>query len=363
MTTAPPSTSSADDPVDACLVSPTPTTTIVDNSNDDDDDEEQPLVLNSLADMMAMAGTLPEQEGAHQGNAASGTGGAASGAASATTMTASMMQAASMIEAELNFSCMDPEEYQQEQEDIFLGKESIFGEDGDDDENTEPHSSDDDEEDDDDGIFAVLGLGGGDDDDDEVVEPAPPPRAFLHLWTAMAQWVTPDAVAFVRGMLQQQQQPLQPDPTKFPRQQQQLASPFDRSDVGASRCAGLMAALHLHTARCWSSSGLGFGAEELRAAETALADLVRCFDYSQPTPRLDICQTRALTCVLLDIVAQQQQQKWQQQQQREENFVPTPCQALGMTPEEYRYLVRSAILNFEAPASTYAAAPALLDHQ
>ena len=74
-----------------------------------------------------------------------------------------------------------------------------------------------------------------------------------------------------------------------------------------------------------------------------LAALVRCFDYSRPTPRLDIALTRALTCVLLDTVAQSQKPQQQQQQRREENFVPTtPCQALGMKPEEYRYLVRSA---------------------
>jgi hypothetical protein len=263
-----------------------------------DDDEDEPLIFNSLADMMAMAGTLPDQD-----------------------------DVPAVLEAELNFSCADPAEYMEEQQEIFLGKQHIFEDD--DDENTEPHSDEDDEEED--GcLFDVLGLGGGGSEDDEEVEPVPPPRAFIQLWTAIAQWVTPQAVAFVRNVHANQQQQ--------EASQHLLAPSFDRSDVGASRCGGLMAALHLHTARCWNS--LGQPADDLRAAETVLADLVRCFDYSRSSPKMDIALTRALTCVLLDMVVSQQQQS------REDGFVPGPCQALGMKPEEYRYLVRSAISNF-----------------
>ena len=65
-------------------------------------------MFNSLADMMAMAGILPEEGGVFDGDA---------GDARA---------AASMIEAELNFSCMDPGEYQQKSKETFFSARRAY---------------------------------------------------------------------------------------------------------------------------------------------------------------------------------------------------------------------------------------------
>ena len=57
-----------------------------------------------------------------------------------------------------------------------------------------------------------------DDEDDDMGEPAEtrPERAFLQLWKALSQWVTPEAVAFVKSQRQNgQQHPLQPPSTEM----------------------------------------------------------------------------------------------------------------------------------------------------
>lgn len=304
--------------------------------------ELEPLVFNSLADMMAMAGTLPPKP--HNTNLYGNNN------------DDNDIRQASMIEADLEFSCMDRAEHQREQEAIFLGRphEDIFAKDDDDNDNddsTAPRSDEDDE-----GLYGILGLGGPADDDEDPV-PAPEPRAFLHVWTAIAQWVTPEAVVFLDSLQQQQNENRQG--VTFPSAPSSFATAarlaYDRSDVGASRCAGLMAALRLHTARCWHC--LHYPAEELHAAELVLANLLRCFDYRRPMPSiLDIAKTRALTCVLLDIVARSSMAGSLDRNLNRNPIpgitdhppiaVPGPCRSIGISEPEYRYLVYSAIGNF-----------------
>jgi hypothetical protein len=255
------------------------------NTENGNHEEEEPLVFNSLADMMAKAGTLP---------------------------TNNPNEPPSVVEAELSFSCMDPAEYEEQ----LRGAE-------DDAEEPEQGGAYEDEEEDEGGLLDLLQQN----DDDEEVEHEEE-RAFLKLWAAISEWITPEAVAYVQQLRQN------PDEVMM---RTDWMPQFDRSDIGASRCAGFMSLLRMHTTRCLQD--LGRSPDEYRSVEKRLADLLRCFDYSQPTPQFDTALTRAMTCVLLDTVTCDGAAR---------ETVPECCQAIGIVLEEYHYLTRSAILNFGA---------------
>jgi hypothetical protein len=87
----------------------------------------------------------------------------------------------------------------------------------------------------------------------------------------------------------------------------------------------------------------------LRNAEIRIATLIRCLDYSISTPNWNILQSRAFTCILLDMVTTTSSLLLSSESSSNSNnyqFVPLPCQILGMKWEEYNYLVQSAILSF-----------------
>ena len=270
---------------------------------DNDDVSDEPLVFNSMADLMEKAGTLPIVD---EGN-------------SNTT------EPNTVLEAELEFSCVDPEDYQamkdeevREHYDVFLGRQPQDFLADHDKENSEDEGDEGD-------LWDLLNNGS---DEEEVVSREP--RAFLKLWEALSQWVTPEAVRYVRH-LQQAQSDQEYTSDWVPQ--------YDRSDVGASRCAGLMAMLQMHTSKALEE--LNQSPDVLRLVERRLADLLRCFDYSRPMPNLDMACSKAMACILLDTVLVETQV---------EDCVPASCQTLGMTIEEYRYLTRSAIVNFGTPS-------------
>ena len=83
---------------------------------DNDDDSTKPLIFNSLADLMEMAGTLPsidDDDGNRTANRTS------SGIRTSDTHPTTMM------ETQLDFSVIDPMDYQQQQNDIFYGMTSV----------------------------------------------------------------------------------------------------------------------------------------------------------------------------------------------------------------------------------------------
>jgi hypothetical protein len=173
---------------------------------------------------------------------------------------------------------------------------------------------------------------GDDDDDDEEPGESRPPRLFAILWSAISQWVTPPAVAYVCQLVA-----CDDNATT-------MSSPpaYDTTDIGASRCAGLQALLKMHCRKCWRED-LAQDVSQLRMIEQRLGDLLRCFDYGQPSPKLNTAQAKALTCVLLDIVANRTDSALDKN-----DAVPSCCAEQGMTLDEYSYLTRSAINNFGA---------------
>jgi hypothetical protein len=276
--------------------------------------DEEILILNSLADMLETSGAaLPPKD--------------------------TPISEASVVEANLEFSVMTPEDYdelkeeqREEQYRVFEGQASIFQEDETDKENSveDPEEENvlDDEDDD---VFGGNYFNDG--QNEEAVEREP--RAFMKLWSALSQWITPQAVAFVKAI------------RSSSRHELEMLSAVDRSDLGASRCAGLMAVIQLYFRS--SLEGLGHDLEERRPTERLLGDLLRCFDYSLPSPRLDTAHSKAMTAILLQTVL------WKSDEEDAENpaarplEVPVSCQTVGLTLDEFRYLTVSAIVNLSTP--------------
>jgi hypothetical protein len=291
-----------------------------DTQTPSDDDDEDPLVFNSLADLMEAAGTLPSNDWNDP------------------------TQPPAVVEAELSFSCMDPDDYKEQERQLEQEEEEEQEE--------EPHIDGNDDDDDDDDMEDETSQneqdgGGGflndffsNEDDEEPVERREE-RAFLTLWKAIAHWVTPESVQYVTLLHERQQQGAESG--QLLAWDNEYVPQVDRSDVGASRCAGLMALLQMHIPRCLQE--LGRSMEERRTAERRLADLLRCWDYGRPAAvKLGTKLARALTCVLLETVLMVPGHE-------DTVKLPVSCQAVDMKMEEYRYLTRSAILSFGASSA------------
>lgn len=293
--------------------------------NDDQVDEEGPLILNSLAELMEAAGeTLPQQ---------------GDGPARITDDT-------KMVEAEIAFSVMTQDQYEsnlsvlkrereeevEEQMNLFMGKQDVFGDADEEDDG----GSDVENDEDDNGMMELLMASDADDDwdaeDDEEERPLPEPRAFRLLWQALTNWMTHATVSWVmtledtenaernRAMIETECTPM-----------------VDRSDIGASRCAGVMAMLRLYLSGCMSE--LGHTSEERRRSEKRLTDILRTFDYSRENPRLQVNLWKAMTCILLDMVLVETRSDPITQ-------LPPSVAAVGMTIEEFRYLTRNTVTTF-----------------
>jgi hypothetical protein len=253
------------------------------------------------------------------------------------------------VEAELQFSCMDPEEYdrqlQQEEEDDDEEEEDQYdpqqthatsGTGMIPDENTDP---------DDDGFFGMFGADEDDDEEEDDNPGPPPPRAFLKLWTAVAQWVTPEAVQYVVGG-------------------GAMSSPVPaKSDIEMSRCIALMNLLrlhlnnnnnnydHPHNHQHQQQQPHHHQQEEAAVVDNDLAqrqrvgELLRRFDYRQPSPSLDTSLVKALACILWDMVSWPVRPTTKEEDETT-TTVPPVCAAVGLSIDEYRYLVRSSIRNF-----------------
>lgn len=248
---------------------------------DEQSSNQEPLVFNSIADLMEAAGTLPAQNDRNP----------------------------AVIEAHLQFSCMDPTEYDQ------LNKDKdgriVVDDDCEDDNSSEIiHGSDSESESGFDGrqekenedVNDLLNfLNDWPDDPDPTDEtppaPSPTPRAFPIIWNALSLWVTPDAVHYIRYL---QLAKYKPDNDSWtPR------DAYNTDDVASSRCAGLMALMKMHMEHCLHALQENvptMDKYEIRTADKRLLELLHCLSFTRPMPKLDSAQTRALTCVMLDTV-------------------------------------------------------------
>ncbi|KAL3920759.1 MAG: hypothetical protein SGILL_003091 [Bacillariaceae sp.] len=283
-------------------------------------DEEEPLYINSLSELMEAAGeTLPDPS-------------------------APITSDTKMVEADIEFSVMTKEDYEsklstlkreqeadrEEQMKMFMGKIDIFGdgnndEDGDDDMNCEN---------DDDAMMELL-MQGNDNvedgihyEDEDDHGPDRTPRAFRLLWDALSGWMTPETVAWVKALS---------DSGGNGVDENEWTPMVDRSDIGASRCAGVMAMLKLYLSGCMEE--LSYPPAERRRAEKRLTDILRTFDYSRENPKLHVSHWKGMTCILLDMVMHDTRLA-------PTNQVPSSVADLDMSLEEYDYLTKKTIATF-----------------
>ena len=300
---------------------PSPSSTDAENKQDQlpasksrgDTDKEEPLILNSMEELFQAAGKeLPDNP---------------------TTVTTD----AQLVEADISFSVMTQDQYdgklaeikreQQQDRDaqqkMFMGKEEIFGDEEDDEEESDSEE---------DAFLEMLMEQELEDDDDDHLEDVSEeqPRAFRKLWDALSDWITPEAVEWMRRL----ETPGDDESRTF---SSNWTPQVDRSDVGASRCAGLMAMVKLYLPS--SMRELKHSDDVRRTAEKRLGDLLRTFDYSREAPKLEVKLWKAMTCVLLDMVMIETRVDALES-------LPPSVQAVGMALEEYKYLTRSGVQTF-----------------
>eukprot|EP00535_Pseudo-nitzschia_heimii_P010601 CAMPEP_0197177348 /NCGR_PEP_ID=MMETSP1423-20130617/2982_1 /TAXON_ID=476441 /ORGANISM="Pseudo-nitzschia heimii, Strain UNC1101" /LENGTH=598 /DNA_ID=CAMNT_0042626881 /DNA_START=69 /DNA_END=1865 /DNA_ORIENTATION=+ len=313
------------------------------SSNDDDDD---PLVIDSLEGLMRAAGkNLPENP-------------------------EKITKDTKMVEANISFSVMTQDQYEnnlpimkEEQEEerkrqlqVFMGKHDIFG-DCDDNESIEGAVDDDgiedDDGDDDDAVMELLlgsDINSDDEDDDTSTGLQSKDRAFILLWNALTDWMTHDTVLWVKALRDNHEKERFSNNNNDGIASAKLGcnndsknidtewSPMvDRSDIGASRCAGVLAMIRLYLGQCMEE--LNHPLESRRKAEKRLNDIMRTFDYSRDNPKLTADHWKAMTCILLDAVLIESRDTLVS--------IPQSVAKIGMSMEEFEYLSRKSVLIFE----------------
>ena len=290
------------------------------NSSDHDKDDDDVLILSSLEEMFEAAGEkLPKDR---------------------TTITPDTK----LLEADLSFSVMSKEQYgekfsqiKREMEDdrrdmykMFLGSDDAFeGESS----NDDLESDNDSDDDDDDELLEFL-MENEDYESDEVEQTEVQPRAFSLVWSALSSWLTPEAVDWIARLERLD------DTSHAPLHNNERALQVDKSDIGASRCAGLMAMIKMYLPS--SMKELKHPDDRRRMAELRIGDFLRTFDYSREAPKnLGVKMWKAITCILLDMVLVETREASVER-------VPPSVVTVGMTKDEYRYLTRSAVQTFQS---------------
>jgi len=313
--------------------------------------DNDPLIIDSLEELMRAAGeTLPENPN-------------------------KITEDTKVVEANVSFSVMTKDQYEnnlpamkEEQEEerkrqleVFMGKHDIFGDEEDDDESIEGAldgdiiEDDDDADDADAAIELLLGSDINDDDenDDTSTGRQPEIRAFTLLWDALTNWMTHDTVLWVKALRDSHQKGSSSTNNSDVKTSAMLDnnnnltnidaewSPMvDRSDIGASRCAGVSAMIRLYLGKCMEE--LNRPMESRRTAVKRLNDIMRTFDYSRENPKLSAGHWKAMACVLLDAVLIES---------READSalirIPPSVANVGMSKEEFEYLSRKAVLIFQ----------------
>jgi len=235
-------------------------------------------------------------------------------------------------------------------EEVFFGKQNVFGEDTDDDDDSENVERNEEYEGD-----RVSGEGDGDgfmnffgvDDDDSVGEAEPAPKPFIQLWNAMSSWITPETAQ----ILQEWDKEVVSGDAVASAPSSVLRQPYDTSDIGASRCGGLMSMVKMNLPRALEELGFDRSDNHVRRlAEARLANFVRTFNYSDPMVKFDSTLWKALTVVLVgicfpssllypDVVGESSEND----DDVTEISTPATIQQLGISGDEYRYLTKSAL--------------------
>mmetsp|Transcript_26913 Transcript_26913/g.77610 ORF Transcript_26913/g.77610 Transcript_26913/m.77610 type:complete len:574 (+) Transcript_26913:73-1794(+) len=239
-------------------------------------------------------------------------------------------------------------------EEVFFGQQQpIFGDDTDDVDDSENESRMSEYE----GDGGTHGGGGGGsgfmdffgaDEDDSVGEPEPAPKSFISLWNAMSSWITPETTAQIQEWQAEQEAAGGDASAVFP--SSTLRQPYDLSDIGASRCGGLMSMVKMHLPRALEELRYNKSDGHVRRlAQSRLANFVRTFNFTDPSPKFDSSLWRALTVVLVDICFPSSvlypdvALKSQEGSEGQIPPVPISISQCRISESEYKYLVNSAM--------------------
>ncbi|GFH56752.1 hypothetical protein CTEN210_13228 [Chaetoceros tenuissimus] len=188
-------------------------------------------------------------------------------------------------------------------------------------------------------------------EEEEEVLFEPELRAFMILWNALKAWITADAVDVLKKC-KSESFAFKDDSEGYRITKQ---DPFGKSkkeqpcDVHLSRCAGLMNMLKLNLTKCLDDCG--YSADDgytIKTAESRLYEFVQFFDYSEPMVKFHSDMWKALTVILLNIVLPRHDLAFEGKsgiivQDHAELTLPLMLREVGITMEEYKYLVNSAI--------------------
>ena len=305
--------------------------------------DEEPLIFNSMADMMETVGTLPPQDSADQPQ---------------------------MLEANISFSCMTPEEYQHQMllqemseqeaqsgedkktkkaawkdvakppaimadEDVCKLDEGYTGsnpveEDGEEND----YGTGDGESDHGNGFFDLLG---GDGSDEESVNDSRQfqPRAFRMIWECLSPLITHESVDFLKRLRVEHESSGSSG---------YLMTAIPTDDLAASRSNGFMAMIRMYLSR--SLQEVGKSTDMRRTAEQRLLGLIYTFNFSRPVGKLETAHWRALTCILLEIIFFLDTDYTTEEGMSK---LPASVKATGMTVDEYQYLAKNTIRTFDIP--------------
>lgn len=291
-------------------------------NEDTDKSGDEPLILNTLEELFIASGEVPITP-SHDPN--------------------KITPDAQLLEADIAFAVMTQDQYdgnlsklreqheeeRQEQLRIFTGTVDIFNEGSVDEEGgVSDEESDDlmemfmeDEDADEENYFLDSEI--ADDEDDHERQP----RVFRLLWETLAEWFTSEAARYLSHL-----STVIADGN--PAETSWKSYIIERSDIEASRCAGLMAVVKLYLPKVIEE--LGLPQELRRTADLRLGELLRSFSYVLEAPKLPVKLWKAMTCVFLEIVLVEQHKG-------DILVVPPSAQAVGLTKDEYRYLVRDAV--------------------
>eukprot|EP00816_Leptocylindrus_hargravesii_P002969 CAMPEP_0196817118 /NCGR_PEP_ID=MMETSP1362-20130617/58820_1 /TAXON_ID=163516 /ORGANISM="Leptocylindrus danicus, Strain CCMP1856" /LENGTH=303 /DNA_ID=CAMNT_0042194685 /DNA_START=78 /DNA_END=986 /DNA_ORIENTATION=+ len=108
---------------------------------------------------------------------------------------------------------------------------------------------------------------------------APEPRPFLKIWQALSSWASPLATELIKEWknVGAEWDYSSSSPSRL----------YDRSDIGSSRCNGLMTLLKMHLPSALIELGINRGTDGKKLAEKKLGELARAFNFSEPMAKFD----------------------------------------------------------------------------
>lgn len=159
-------------------------------------------------------------------------------------------------------------------------------------------------------------------------------RPFLIYWQPISSWTTHVSAETLMQWAQNDNKPLNEEkPTGL--------SVYDKSDIGYSRCNGLMAMIKMNLPGVFeaiNTTEKSVNVTDQKKIEFRMGVLARSFDFSLPVPKLSPPQWKIMTLLLSEITMVRLGQ------QVKIDYIPLIVKDSGLTFEEYKYLTRSSIV-------------------